>query len=134
MNDPITVTTGPAAPERARLVLRGRLTVAHAAEFRRTALALLGETGGVVIDCAAVEYLDVAVVQVLVCLEREPGRAGRRAELVGVPPALAADLRLMGLARPPAPAGRPREPVPADSKWARALRAVAAFDEQTPRP
>ncbi|MBN9122869.1 MAG: STAS domain-containing protein [Planctomycetes bacterium] len=119
--DLITVTTDPADADRTRLVLRGRLTVACAGELHRAALALVARAGHVTIDCSAVEYADVAAVQVLLCLERELAGRGRRGALAGVPAALAADFRLMGLGGAPSPPPAP------SSKWHDAIRAVAGF-------
>ncbi|WP_171473279.1 STAS domain-containing protein [Frigoriglobus tundricola] len=119
-SDLFTVTTDPAAPGRARLGLCGRITVTDAAALKRAALDLVARGVDVTIDCSAVEYLDVSAVQLLMCLDRELGRCGHRGALAGVSPALATDLRLLGLgAAPPAPAEKPA------SRWHEAIQAVA---------
>ncbi len=119
-NDMFTTTDDPAAPGRARLVLCGRVTVAEAGALHQTAVALVARGADVAIDCAALEYLDVAAAQILIGLERQLGRRGRRAEIVGASPAVAADLRLLGLSGAPAGAA----PV---SRWQQAIRTVAGF-------
>ena len=119
--DLFTVTADPAAPGRVRLDLRGRVTVGRAAELHRAAVALVAQNVDVAIDCSAVEYLDVAAVQLLVCLERELVRRGRRGALAGVSAALAADFRLLGLGGAPPAAPAP----PPAGRWHEAIRAVA---------
>lgn len=91
------VVADPAHPDRSRLVLRGRVTLAVAAELHAAAVALAAGGAGVCVDCAAAEYLDVSALQTLLALGRELAAAGRPCDVSDVPPAVAELFRLAGL-------------------------------------
>jgi hypothetical protein len=84
-------------PGWSRLVLRGRITVASASQFRVVALGLVGGGRCVRVICGAIEYFDVAALQVFLCLGRELIGGGLQCDVVEVPPALADVFRLAGV-------------------------------------
>lgn len=91
-----------ARPGWSRLVLSGRVTVAHAKQFHATALELSASGANVTVCCEGADYLDVSAIQILLCLGRELVKSGRRCDIAGVAGALADDFRLAGLGSPPA--------------------------------
>lgn len=97
--DPVsgTVTCESDPTGRARLVLAGRLTVADASRLHRQALDLSARGANVTVCCAAAEYLDAAVVQVILALGRDLTARGRRCDVTGVAGPLADLFRTAGL-------------------------------------
>ncbi len=93
--DPFEVTEDE-QPGWARLVLRGRITVACAEPLRATALGLATGDRSVRVCCGAVEVLDAAGLQVLLCLGRELIGHGLKFDVTDVPAALADVFRLAG--------------------------------------
>lgn len=82
------------------LVLRGRLDVAVAADLRLAlADALDTGDGDLVLDLAAVEWLDPTGLGVLVGAHRRAGRTGRTLVLHDVPPGVGRLLRRTRLDR-----------------------------------
>jgi anti-anti-sigma regulatory factor len=100
-NDTITVVNDTDRPGWARLVLKGRITVALAREFHRAALALAAQGDNVAIECAEAECLDAAAIQVLLCLERALLGRGMRGAVVGVTDRLGECFRFAGLGAAP---------------------------------
>ena len=94
---PVAVVADAERPDRSRLLLRGRVTVASAARLREAALAAVASGRDVTVDCAAAEHLDVSALQILIALGREVFAAGRQCDVAGVPPAVAELFRLAGL-------------------------------------
>ncbi len=86
-----------ARPGWSRLVLTGRITVACAGEFHKTALALIARPNNVTVCCAGTEFLDASAIQILLCLGRELVGRGNRCDFVGVTAALGADFRVAGV-------------------------------------
>lgn len=80
-----------------RLALRGRVTVADAADLYDAAAAVAARDVNVGVGCEAAEYLDVAVLQVLIALGRDQVRRGKQFDLAGVPDALGRVLCAAGL-------------------------------------
>jgi len=75
---PVSVEDDLACPGGKRVVLRGRVTVADAAEFKRVAVALAGGNSPVTVDCTSATHLDAAAVQVVIALGRAVEESGRR--------------------------------------------------------
>lgn len=84
-------------PGWSRLLLTGRVTVAHAREFYTAAGAALARGTDVAVRCEGAEYLDASAIQILLCLGRELVGRGKRFDLAGVSPELGEWLRLAGL-------------------------------------
>lgn len=83
-----------------RVVLRGRLDVAVAADTRLAlARALAGGAGDLVLDLARLEQVDATGLGVLVGAHRAAGRAGRSLVLRDVPPQVHRLLRATRLHR-----------------------------------
>jgi anti-anti-sigma regulatory factor len=81
----------------ARLVLSGRVTVADASRLHRFAGELSARGSNVTVCCAGAEYLDAAVVQVVLALGRDLTARGRRCDVTGVAGPLADLFRVAGL-------------------------------------
>lgn len=81
----------------APLTLAGTLSPDSVVAFHREALGALDAGGDVTVDLGAVEELHGAHAQVLVALQQELLRAGRRLHLVGTPPFLTPLLDWCGL-------------------------------------
>jgi anti-anti-sigma regulatory factor len=88
-------------PDWVRLVLRGRLTVSCASQMREAALAISASGKNVSVCCAGAEYLDVAAIQVLLCLGRELGGHGLQCDVTNVPEPIGEVFRLAGLGSAP---------------------------------
>ncbi|MFM8272214.1 MAG: STAS domain-containing protein [Gemmata sp.] len=91
------VDADPARRGWSRLALGGRVVIETVAALRAAALELLAGGTNVCISCAAVEYLDVSAIQILIALGRELRAAGRECEVADVPPAVAKLFRMAGL-------------------------------------
>lgn len=79
------------------LVLRGRVDVSEARVLHEVALALAPCSSGVTVDCADVERLDAAAVQVLLALRTRLVAAGATLRCAHVLPTVEAILRLAGV-------------------------------------
>jgi len=86
-----------------RLVLRGTVDSYFADELYFVGLRILDSGSGVDVDCAAVEHLGAAAVQILFALRRELGARGLDLRLVALPPPIATLVTWSGLL--PASAG-----------------------------
>ena len=75
---PVSVEDDPTGTGGKRVVLRGRVTVADAAEFKRAAVAVAAGYGPVTVDCKAATHLDAAAVQMVIALGRAVEEGGRR--------------------------------------------------------
>lgn len=94
---PFVVVADPARTNWSRLALSGQVTVAGATALHAAAVSLVAGGMNVCVSCAAVEYLDVSALQILLALGRELGSAGRQCDVADVPPAVAELFRLAGL-------------------------------------
>ena len=94
---PFAVVKDPVRPDWSRLVLRGRVTVAVAAELHAAAVALLAGGTNVCVDFVAAEYLDVSALQTFLALGRELAAVGRHCDISDVPAAVTELFRVAGL-------------------------------------
>lgn len=86
------------ADGRAILALRGRLGSDTAAGLREVALRVLARTRDVTVDCAGLEHIGGAALQVLLALHQEVRQQGGALTVEGLDPALARALALAGVA------------------------------------
>lgn len=90
-------------PDGTCLALRGRVTVSAAGRLHRAALELVERPGRATVDCSELTQLDASALQILMCLDRALAARGNRGALTGLPPAVAADLALLGAGAAPPP-------------------------------
>jgi anti-anti-sigma regulatory factor len=93
----IIVVADAARPEWARLVLRGRVGISSASRLREAALEAAAGEKNVSVCCAEIESLDLAAIQVLLCLGRELASRGKQCDVANVPDAIGRLFRLAGL-------------------------------------
>ena len=84
-------------PDWSRLSLRGRMTVASAMKLHSAAVSLAGGDRNVCVCCENAEYVDTAIVQVLLGLGRSVVRSGRQFDIANVPDGLGKLFHAVGL-------------------------------------
>lgn len=80
-----------------QLFLRGRVTVASAADIHHAALQIHRHLQPVVIDCTQAEYIDGAVMQVIIALGREMSRDRIQCDLRGLDGPATSSFRMCGM-------------------------------------
>lgn len=95
--DQITTADDSTRPEWVQLILRGRIAVSSASRLRETALAISAREKHVSVCCAEIEHLDVAAIQILLCLGRALAGLGKQCDVANVPDAIRELFRLAGL-------------------------------------
>jgi anti-anti-sigma factor len=76
---------GQTVPNTLMLELEGAVPLVDARQFREAAKACLEGSADVSVNCLTLEYLDTAVLQVLLALRRELQGSGRTLRLYAVP-------------------------------------------------
>ncbi len=99
MGEPGLVTVADDATHQdwLRLILKGRVTVSSAARLHEAARSISTRGKNVIVCCADAEYLDVSVIQVLLCLGRDLVRRGKQCDITNIPDAIGELFRLAGL-------------------------------------
>lgn len=82
----------------ARLRLAGEMTIYAASDLHRQLLAHFGDCGGMALDLSAVEEIDCAALQLLLCARQHATAAGKAFELAAISRPVGALLDLFGLA------------------------------------
>ena len=84
----------------ATLVLSGTVSTWIADELFFAALRISETDDDVVVDCAGVEHLGAAALQILIALRKAVGHRGRTATFVGLPAPVTQLLSELGFAEP----------------------------------
>ena len=79
------------------LILQSECTLASAAELKETLCELLGRSGTVALDGAAVERIDTATLQLLAAFVRDRRLAGGTLQWRATSPALRSAAQLLGM-------------------------------------
>jgi anti-anti-sigma factor len=82
-----------------RVTIEGAPGLDDLAALHAAALTAARAGADVVIDCADVEHLGAAVVQILIALKRDVETAGRRFQLSNLPASVQSFLDITGLGR-----------------------------------
>lgn len=87
-----------AMPDQGRLLLDGELNIYTVAEMKPRVLELLATSDAPCLDLSGVTELDTAGLQLLILLQREAERAGKRLRCLDPSPEVESVLRLCSLA------------------------------------
>jgi anti-anti-sigma factor len=101
MDEDGAITVLDDSPGSVRVVLGGRVTIVSVGKLHQTAVNLAAQNMNVTVCCDGVKYMDVAVIQVLLCLGKELVGKGMQFRVTGVAGQLEDDLKLAGLAEVP---------------------------------
>src|SRR4051812_32105398 len=85
--------------ELARIAIHGSAGPGEAPAILEAARAAAASGADVTVDCQQAEHLHAAVIQILICLQRELEGNGRKLVLANVPPTVQRFLDVAGVAK-----------------------------------